>query len=466
MLTMLNSSCDLNESLSTVEAEDENWDLESPVVEAFNCCTSEKESFDFQLQYSPLTLDFNNGNKISDAVIMNCVNSNVNKNTKKKRNWATKSFNGWLATEIENTDKTLQSFTTADLNHYLPRFIIQARDTHGEMFKPKTLFELLLCLQQDINENRLIRGEDALKFLSDPQFYIIKQVLDSEMRRRTREGISHPSHSQTTDYITESMENEMWDANILGSDDPSILTSTLFYLIGVHFALRGGEEHVQLTLDNFSTHIIDGKKVLKYNELVSKTYAGGIKDVKRKPKEVIAFANEANPRKCIVNLFGKYLEHRPRNVKRLYLRSLDKPKDKVWYSGVPIGKNNLSQFVYKMCLKAGFHGKFSNHSLRATCATRLFQKGVEEQLISNVTGHRSNAVQQYKRISNDQLANLSNILHCNTNNQASCSGFAAFATVTSSITEDCNSLIVQQPRHKKMEVLIDGESNNVKIIFQ
>ena len=47
-------------------------------------------------------------------------------------------------------------------------------------------------------------------------------------------------------------------------------------------------------------------------------------------------------------------------------------------------------------------------SLRATAATRLFHKGIDEQLIMHVTGHRSTTgVRSYKRISEDQKQHLS-----------------------------------------------------------
>ena len=49
-----------------------------------------------------------------------------------------------------------------------------------------------------------------------------------------------------------------------------------------------------------------------------------------------------------------------------------------------------------------FSGFFSNHSLRATCATRLYQAGVDEQLITERTGHTSLAVRSYKRSSTQQ----------------------------------------------------------------
>ena len=45
---------------------------------------------------------------------------------------------------------------------------------------------------------------------------------------------------------------------------------------------------------------------------------------------------------------------------------------------------------------AGIEGKFTNYSLRVTCASRMFAKNVPEQIIKEVTGHRSECVRTYK----------------------------------------------------------------------
>lgn len=82
-----------------------------------------------------------------------------------------------------------------------------------------------------------------------------------------------------------------------------------------------------------------------------------------------------------------------------YLRPLSKPKENIWYTAQPIGLNTLAATVGKMCTEAGLQGFRSNHSLRATAATRLYECGVDEQIISEVTGHRSDAVREYKRTS-------------------------------------------------------------------
>jgi len=47
---------------------------------------------------------------------------------------------------------------------------------------------------------------------------------------------------------------------------------------------------------------------------------------------------------------------------------------------------------------------FSDHSLRATAATRLFDKDIDEQLIMLKTGH--------KRVSDGKLSDLSDNVSC------------------------------------------------------
>ncbi len=66
-----------------------------------------------------------------------------------------------------------------------------------------------------------------------------------------------------------------------------------------------------------------------------------------------------------------------------------------------------------MCLSAGIGGNKTNHSLRATAATRLFHKGIDEQLIQEVTGHKSVAVQNYKHTSTEQKQAMSDVLYLN-----------------------------------------------------
>ena len=67
---------------------------------------------------------------------------------------------------------------------------------------------------------------------------------------------------------------------------------------------------------------------------------------------------------------------------------------------MPVGHNTLSQTVSRLCKTAGIPRFKTNHSLRVTTATRLFQSGIDEQLIMDRTGHRSiDGIRRYKRVS-------------------------------------------------------------------
>ena len=185
---------------------------------------------------------------------------------------------------------------------------------------------------------------------------------------------------------------------------------------GMYFALRSGAEHRQLRHDPCQIELFErlGERAyLKYTEDVSKN-PGGLKDRKMKPKIVLHHANEQDPERCFVNLFKLYNslcpQDRPKDV--FHLQPLVKPSARCWFSNKPIGYNKLDGTVARLCKNAGIPGYRTNHSLRATTATRLYQAGVDEQLVMERTGHQSlEGVRSYKRTSTDQQETMSDILN-------------------------------------------------------
>ena len=66
--------------------------------------------------------------------------------------------------------------------------------------------------------------------------------------------------------------------------------------------------------------------------------------------------------------------------------------------------------VKDMCVEAGMPQR-SNHSLRATGATSLFQSNVPEHIIQKTTGHRSTcALRMYERVSTEQQQAVSRVM--------------------------------------------------------
>ena len=192
---------------------------------------------------------------------------------------------------------------------------------------------------------------------------------------------------------------------------------------GLYFALRGGKEHRQLRHHPSQIQLVvkPGERAyLVYREDISKNHQGGLKNRKIKPKIVMHHANIENPRRCFVRLYKLYNSlcppNRPNNT--FYLQPLQKPIKDLYYSTKPVGHIILEKTVSRMCREAGILGHYTNHSLRATAATRLHQSGVEVQEIMERTGHRSTeVVRSYKITSNDQQEKVSDILsnvkrHC------------------------------------------------------
>ena len=94
-----------------------------------------------------------------------------------------------------------------------------------------------------------------------------------------------------------------------------------------------------------------------------------------------------------------------------YLKPMMTPKEDNWYYSKAVGHNPLGETVKRLCSRVGAIGHFTNHSLRRTCATRLFQSGIDEQTIMSVTGHRSvDAVRVYKEASHEQKCEVSKVL--------------------------------------------------------
>ena len=99
----------------------------------------------------------------------------------------------------------------------------------------------------------------------------------------------------------------------LGVYTAETLLSTMVYMNGLHFSLRGGIEHRNLWHEPFQIQLfkIPGKcAYLKYSENVSKNHPGRLKGRKLQHKIV---ANLSNPDRCFVRLYKVYNSHCPPN---------------------------------------------------------------------------------------------------------------------------------------------------------
>ena len=75
-----------------------------------------------------------------------------------------------------------------------------------------------------------------------------------------------------------------------------------------------------------------------------------------------------------------------------------------------VDQSQSLQQTSEMCTEAGIPRK-TNHSLRATGATTLFQSKVPEKIIQKTTGHRSlEALRKYEHTSTEQHQAVSKVM--------------------------------------------------------
>ena len=214
----------------------------------------------------------------------------------------------------------------------------------------------------------------------------------------------------------------------------------------VHTANNYLNDKPDLILD-FHTDI-SGCKFLKYTEDISKTHQGSLKHRGIAPKCVDPYQNKDSSSRCIVRIYEMYISHMPSDMKcspSLYLRPLDQPKTNVWYSCQAVGINEITKTVKRLCSEAGLSGFRSNHSLRATAASRLYSKNFDEQLISQTTGHRSVALRSYKRTSSGQKKVISHGLRAMPSSSPSCTVTSASPSRT--VTSASPSCTVTSPTY-------------------
>lgn len=330
---------------------------------------------------------------MSSREVQEKITLGVPKNTQKRNSWAMNTFQKWIIARNGRRDvdekmiSTLDKLSIDGLNTWISYFVCEVRKVDGDFYPAKSLLSLVMGIQGWLKSQGKI-----VDFLNSIQFERLRCVLDAEMKSVSQKGIGiDRTHS---DIITREMENKLWDKKILGDHNPTVLVRTLLYLNGKNFALRGGEEHRRLRFHPAQITLVQpqlAEPYLKYTEDASKTNQGGLRSRRISRKEVVHHANVSCPERCHVRLYKMYMDKSPKNQRdgAFYLQPLRNFSDDLWYSRNAMGHNSLSRVTKILLKEAGISGNFTNHSLRASAATTLFQSGVSEQAIMARTGHRS-----------------------------------------------------------------------------
>ncbi|XP_078383318.1 zinc finger MYM-type protein 4-like [Oculina patagonica] len=246
-------------------------------------------------------------------------------------------------------------------------------------------------------------GRPELNFFTDPAFKHFQDCLDAEMKRLTGMGVG--SKVKEAQAFSEEEENKLWNLGLLGDSSPKVLLDTMVFLIGKTVSLRSGKEHRNLKFSQLTLEPANAREPEKlvYVSFGEKNNLGGLKHRSFKQKRIEHYANSGTPQRCLVQLYKKYVSKCPepgiaKDAFYLTARRAFKDSDDVWYGTTPVGHNMLGETVKRLCKDAGIEGQFTNHSLRATTATRALKKGIPDKFVMERTGHRDlRSLQKYQR---------------------------------------------------------------------
>ena len=75
------------------------------------------------------------------------------------------------------------------------------------------------------------------------------------MKRLQRNGLG--SKTRQAEPITDEEEDLLLEKGLLGDNNPRTLLQTIFYVVGLYFALRSGQKHQDLWLSSSQIELVE-----------------------------------------------------------------------------------------------------------------------------------------------------------------------------------------------------------------
>ena len=345
-------------------------------------------------------------------------------NTEANTQWAVRTFNAWainrsfLGASEAVPDDLLASHDPQLVCKWLCRFVMETRKSDGSCYPPSSLRCLVCGLNRVLQKNK---APFSVVDKNDHRFRDLLKTLDSLSSELHRQGVGAIKHSAKV--IDPKHEDVFWQEGLLGYSSPKVLQRTVFFYVGLNFVLRGVQEQYDLVPHQFTRiprdrRVYNSSVYYEYVEFVSKNNQHRFKDINMKNKNVRAYALPGNER-CIVRLLDTYLSILPPDCTYFYMHPLDKfPSDtkKCAVTKQRVGVNILKGILPELSEKSGVGVHYTNHSLRATAITRMFNCGVPEKVIAENSGHRSTrALRCYEKTSEELQQAVTKVINNPTN---------------------------------------------------
>ena len=406
----------------------------------------------------------------------------VPENTDASTQWALRNFNEWAANRCsvvpnDPVPKDLLASHNADLVcKWLCRFLIETRKTDGSVYPPSSLRSLICGVNRILQNNQ---APFSVVDKGDPRFRPLLKTLDSLSSELHRSGVGVAKNSAKV--IESDHESLFWEKGLLGSSTPKVLQRTVFFYVGLNFVLRGIQEQYDLVPSQFvrypqDTKIYDESVYYEYREYVSTNNQHRFKDINSKNKTVKAFALPGKDY-CVVKLLDKYLSMLPSDASYFYMRAKDKAPPNPSMSSFMnqrVGINVLKNMIPELSVKSGIQVSYTNHSLRATAITRMFNGEVDEKVIAETSGHKSlKALRSYEHTCQQKLQNVSRVINetrktdstDSTGDQDTRCSLSEALGEKQTTEAECKSIKVKEPEEKVADDSDSSTQDKVKSLL-
>ena len=284
----------------------------------------------------------------------------------------------------------------------LSYFVVEVRKTDGSLYPRSSLYSILCGIWRYLGE----KGKMGMNFLEnkDERFYKFRKVFDVRLKQLRSIGIS--TFLRQAKPITPRKKETLWLAGELGSHSAQFLLSSVFYFNCKLFGLQARDEHRNLQCQQITLGKEENGPYIEFQGRASKNIHGGINHRKIRSKHIKHYCSNSGARN-VYDIYQTYMKA-VGNEGNFYKRPLS--GNGIRFSQQTIGVNKLGSIIKNMCAKANILDYFTNHLGKRTCATSLYQAGINDLEICRRTGHRGNAVNLYKVQSVQQMKQVSAIL--------------------------------------------------------
>ncbi|XP_068671314.1 uncharacterized protein KIAA1958-like [Montipora foliosa] len=188
-----------------------------------------------------------------------------NKNTKRSTDYWKGIFEKWA--ETSGKEEKLESYDIPELNDALMQFYAELRKENGQ----DSLKVMKAALDRHLRSHNYPKS-----ILSDTEFLSSRKVLDGKARKLREQGMGkRPNKAKS---LKKEEEEILWENGQLGNQTPRSLINTMWWLLTMHFGLRGQQEHHDMMVEDFSIEKDDdGVAFITFSEGPAKTRQGGLR---------------------------------------------------------------------------------------------------------------------------------------------------------------------------------------------